>query len=92
MMRTLVLLFLAGVAQIAFAIDPPAGLVSRAGSNSIVLHWDKNTEANLAGYHVYRSITNGPFILLNSNLASALVTSPGYCDLDNKVINGQTNL
>src|SRR5258707_2255699 len=82
------ILFLATAVQTAFAIQAPTGLVSRTGDKSIVLHWDPNSEANLAGYFVYRSLTNGgPFVLLNSN-----VLSPGYCDLDLKVVNGKTNV
>ncbi len=70
----------------AVNICPPAGLVSRAGDLSIVLHWDNNTEPNLAGYRVYRSPgSGGPFTLQNSNL----LTSLGFCDLN--VTNGQTN-
>jgi hypothetical protein len=68
------------------AINPPAGLVSRAGDLSIVLHWDKSSDANLSGYRVYRSLTNtGPFTLQNSTL----LASPGFCDFN--VNNGQTN-
>ncbi|HYG22080.1 MAG TPA: glucoamylase family protein [Verrucomicrobiae bacterium] len=80
--------FIACTLQIAVAIEPPTGLVSRAGDQSIVLHWDKNAEADLAGYRVYRSSSiGGPFVAQSPNL----VTSPGFCDLSNGVINGQTN-
>jgi len=79
-------LLLAGAFQFAVAIEAPTGLVSRAGDQSIVLHWDRNTEANLSGYRLYRSITNGPFFLLTN------LPAPGYCDLDTKVVNGKTNL
>src|SRR6266436_4560318 len=82
------ILFLAATVPTAFGIQAPTGLVSRTGDQSIVLHWDRNTETNLSGYRVYRSITNGPFVLLNTTLP----TSPGFCDLDVKVINGHTNL
>src|SRR5437016_8653850 len=82
------ILFLAATVPAAFGIQAPTGVVSRTGDQSIVLHWDRNKETNLSGYRVYRSITNGPFVLLNTTL----LTSPGYCDLDGKVINGQTNL
>ena len=86
--RILLLLLLA-VSPAALAIQAPTGLVSRTGDQSIVLHWDRNTEANLAGYRVYRSTTGagGPFSLQNSSL----LTAPGFCDLTSKVINGQTN-
>jgi len=73
--------------QMGLAIQVPTALVSRTGDQSIVLHWDRNTEANLAGYRVYRSITNGPFVLQNTSL----LTAPGFCDLNNKVVNGHTN-
>ncbi len=78
------------VFQTVLGISPPTGLVNRTGDRSIVLHWDRNTDATLAGYRVYRSTTGagGAFSLLNS---SSLLTSPGYCDLSSSVINGQTN-
>ena len=91
MKRTLILqiLLLPAAFQIGLAIQAPTGLVSRTGDQSIVLHWDRNTEANLAGYRVYRSTTGagGPFSLQNPSL----LTAPGFCDLTSKVINGQTN-
>jgi hypothetical protein len=91
MKRTLILqiLLLLDAFQIGLAIQAPTALVSRTGDQSIVLHWDRNTEANLAGYRVYRSTTGpgGPFTLQNSSL----LTAPGFCDLTSKVINGQTN-
>ena len=91
MKRTLIFqsLLLLAASQLARAIQAPSGLVSLAGDQSIVLHWDWNTEANLAGYRVYRSTTGdgGPFSLQNSSL----LTAPGFCDLGSKVINGQTN-
>src|ERR1035437_3204623 len=91
MKRTLMfqILLLQAAFQIGLAIQPPTGLVSRTGDQSIVLHWDRNTEASLAGYRVYRSTTGtgGPFALQNSSL----LTAPGFCDLTSKVINGQTN-
>src|SRR5438128_2363684 len=88
MKRTLLfqILWLGATAHFTLAINAPVGLVSRTGDQSIVLHWDRNTEANLAGYRVYRSLSDGgPFTLQNSSL----LTSPGYCDLS--VVNGQTN-
>jgi len=88
MKRSLVLqiLFLAVASHLATAIEAPTALVSRAGDKSIVLHWDRNTEPNVAGYHIYRSLGNtNSFSLLTSTLPN----SPGYCDLT--AINGQTN-
>ena len=89
MSRKLVFLFcfLTGALDIALAIDPPTGVVTRSGDQSLVLHWDRSSDSTLAGYRVYRSLTNGPFALLTPSL----LTSPGFCDLDSKVVNGQTN-
>jgi hypothetical protein len=83
-------LFLLVVAlHAARAIQPPTGLVSLAGDQSIVLHWDRNTDANLAGYRVYRSTAGagGPFSLASASL----LPGPGYYDITIKVVNGQTN-
>ena len=83
------MLLLIAAGYTAVAIDAPSGVVSRAGDQSIVLHWDRNSDVDLSGYRVYRSFSNaGPFTLLNSTL----LTSQGYCDLSALyVINGQTN-
>lgn len=81
-------LFLAASFHAAIAIEAPAGLVSRTGDRSIVLHWDRNNEPNLSGYRVYRSLSSdGPFVAQSPNP----VTSPGFCDLSVGVVNGQTN-
>lgn len=70
----------------ASAIQPPSGLVSRLGDQTVVLHWDKNIDADLAGYRVYRAAAStGPFSLQTPSL----LTTPGYCDV--VVVNGQTN-
>jgi hypothetical protein len=82
------ILLAAASLQIVIAIEAPTGLVSRVGDRSIVLHWDKNSEANLSGYRVYRSLSSGgPFVAQNPSV----VTSPGFCDLSVNVVNGQTN-
>ena len=84
------ILLLTAVCQLVPAIQAPTGLISLAGDQSIVLHWNMNTDNDFAGYHVYRSITgsNGPFFQLTS---AGLLTAPGWCDMSSGVINGQTN-
>jgi len=55
----------------------PSGLVSSVSSTAVTLDWADNTEADLAGYDVYRSSTSGgPYVKLNS----ALLTSSTYRD------------
>jgi hypothetical protein len=71
----------------AKAIQAPTGVVTRAGDQTLVVHWDKVMDPNLAGYRAYRSLTNtGPFVALNTN---NLLTSPGFCQTN--VLNSQTN-
>ena len=82
------ILFLAATFDPAFAIEPPTGLVILSGDKSVVLHWNPNSETNLSGYKVYRSLTSGgPFVAQNSSV----LTAPGFCDLSVGVVNGQTN-
>jgi hypothetical protein len=70
---------------LAQAPAPSTGLVIISGDKSVILHWDPNTETNLLGYDVYRSLSSdGPFTVLNSGV----VTTLGYCDLN--VNDGQT--
>ena len=79
------ILFLAATFHTAVAIEPPTGLVILSGDKSVVLHWDRNTEANLSGYNVYRSLSSGgPFVVKNTGLLTTL----GFCDLN--VSDGQT--
>lgn len=88
MKRTLVLSILFLAVPSAVAIEAPTGFVSRAGDQSIILHWDRNDESDLAGYRVYRSLSSGgPFVAQSPSL----LTSPGFCDLSVSVVNGQTN-
>ncbi len=84
--RALPIFLLSYAAPVALAIQPPAGIVTRTGDLSVVLHWDRSVEPGLAGYRVYRaSSSGGPFVLQNTTL----LASPGFCDLN--VSNGQTN-
>jgi hypothetical protein len=77
---------MAATIDIAAAIDVPTNLVSCAGDQSIVLHWDQSTDPTLAGYNVYRSAnSNGPFTVQNTTL----LPSAGFRDLH--VTDGQTN-
>jgi len=43
------ILLLAATFHTALAINPPTGLVIISGDKSVILHWDPNTETNLAG-------------------------------------------
>ncbi|HWY29573.1 MAG TPA: hypothetical protein VNX46_02390, partial [Candidatus Acidoferrum sp.] len=82
------ILFLTTTFYTAIAIEAPTGLVIASGDRSVILHWDPNSETNLAGYNVYRSFTNGgPFVLQNTSL----LTTRGYCDLSVGVVDGKTN-
>ena len=85
----LVVLLLPAAFQRGFAIQAPTGVVSLAGDQSVVLHWDRVTDPTFASYRVYRSTTNaaGPFSLVASNL----VAGPGYCDISIQALNGRTN-
>jgi hypothetical protein len=70
----------------AQVINSPTGLVISSGDRSVILHWDPNTDANLAGYNVYRSPSSGgPFVLKNN---TGVITTLGFCDL--AVNNGLT--
>ena len=63
----------------------PTDVTTGAGDRSVVLHWVRNTEANLAGYRIYRgSGPSGPFALLNSTP----VVLPSFADF--AVTNGQS--
>ena len=55
----------------------PTNSVATAGDRQVVLDWDDNTEADLEGYNVYRSITQGgPYSAVNPSL----VTSSAFTD------------
>jgi len=71
--------------QINGPIAAPDGLVILPGDQSIVLHWNPNSENYVSGYKVYRSLSSGgPYVLQSSSV----LTTPGFCDLD--VNDGQT--
>jgi len=53
----------------------PSGITTSAGTNSIDLAWARNTEPDLQGYYIYRSVDGGPFERLGD-----LVTTPVYTD------------
>jgi len=53
----------------------PAGLTAQLGPDAIDLAWQRNTESDLQGYYIYRSVDNGPFQRLGD-----LVTLPTYTD------------
>jgi hypothetical protein len=81
-----IILALAATVSRVAALNAPTGVVTRTGDQSIVLHWDQNTETNLTGYKVYRSlISGGPLVATNFVLAN----SAGFCDLT--ITNGQAN-
>ena len=47
----------------------PTGLVATANNHSISLNWNDNTEADMNGYNVYRSTTQGSgYVKLNNSL------------------------
>jgi exo-poly-alpha-galacturonosidase len=47
----------------------PTGLLATAGDAKVLLDWNNNTEDNLTGYNVYRSITSGSnYIRINISL------------------------
>ncbi len=58
--------------DLAYArIEAPANLTATANEESVTLDWDDNTEADLAGYNVYRSLTAGSgFDKVNASLVS----------------------
>lgn len=52
--------------------DAPTGLTAAAGDGTADLDWNNNTEGDLEGYNVYRSMTSGgPYTQLNSSLVSS---------------------
>src|SRR5260370_32068367 len=88
--KVILQLFLVPLAlQCLHAIQAPTGVTGLAGDQSVVLHWDRVTDATLAGYHVYRSTSSagGPFSLVNSSP----LTGPRYFAHSNHVLNSLTD-
>lgn len=52
------------VAVDTFPPAPPKGLVAIAGVSSVELSWERNTEADLGGYRVYRKEGDGMFAVI----------------------------
>jgi hypothetical protein len=48
-------------AEDQFAPAAPAGLRASPAAGSVELSWDRNVEADLAGYRVYRAVADGAF-------------------------------
>ncbi|MFB3829277.1 MAG: fibronectin type III domain-containing protein [Bryobacteraceae bacterium] len=53
----------------------PTGVTAAASAGSIQIVWDRNAEADLAGYRVYRSVSEG-----QRALAADMLTAPLYTD------------
>jgi hypothetical protein len=60
----------------AFAPAVPMGVTASAGVNSIELAWVRNTESDLQGYNVYRSVEGSAF-----EKAGELVPTPVFSDM-----------
>ncbi|MFA5240260.1 MAG: cellulase family glycosylhydrolase, partial [Phycisphaerae bacterium] len=63
----------------------PTGLAATAGDAVVSLNWNDNSEGDLNGYNIYRSLTSGGS---QTKLNGALLTSSDY--IDNTVTNGTT--
>lgn len=53
----------------------PAALTALAGLDSVELSWDRNTEADLKGYRLYRAVDPGSYSAI-----ATLVEEPSYSD------------
>jgi len=57
----------------------PTGLTATAGEEMVTLNWNNNSEPDLAGYNVYRSLVSGSgYVKINGSL----LTSSDYVDSD----------
>ncbi|MFC2011472.1 fibronectin type III domain-containing protein, partial [Chloroflexota bacterium] len=58
--------------------DAPSGLVATRGNQKITLNWDDNSEGDLDGYNIYRSLTSGNYTTpLESLWGSSYYTDTG---------------
>jgi hypothetical protein len=60
-----------------FPPSVPVNVTALAGPGSIELSWDRSPEADTHGYHVFRSVNDGPFERVGD-----LVTLPAFSDKD----------
>ncbi len=58
-----------------FPPGTPQGLMALAGSSSVELTWDPDTETDLGGYYLYRAVGDEPF-----ERVGGLLNTPGYSD------------
>lgn len=61
------------------SLAPPTRLTATAGDELIMLDWDDNSESDLAGYNVYRSMTSGGDF---NKLNDLLLSSSNYEDVN----------
>lgn len=61
--------------QDTFPPTVPAGLTVLAGSGTIEIGWDRNTDSDLAGYFVYRAEGDSAFVRLGDR-----IDAPSYSD------------
>ncbi len=71
----------AGTPQDATAPAAPTGVLALAGDGVVSLRWTANTDADLAGYRIYRSTTT-PVALNAANRIADAVTDVEYTDAD----------
>ncbi|MBN1788388.1 MAG: PASTA domain-containing protein [Sedimentisphaerales bacterium] len=65
--------------------EAPTGLSATGGDATVSVNWDDNSEADLAGYNIYRSTMSGSGYVQQN---VTLLTTSDYTD--NSVVNGTT--